>query len=469
MYRVAFQTLGCRLNQLETEAVAAAFSKAGFQLVPWKAEAELYLVNSCTVTSKADQKTRRFLRQALRSSSRSAVLVTGCYAQLEAPALAELFSELMPKVSRFSPEEAEGRFTVLPGDRKAELLDLPAFLVSYFKEKTDGQTLDIRPAMAAWASHASLRLEPFRFFLSDFSFHSRASLKIQDGCDNKCAYCRVRIARGPSVSLAAAEVEKRLRILEERGYAEAVLTGVNVCSYRDPDGGGDFSSLLTRLLAATSVISLRLSSIEPHAVNEAFTDIVSHERVRPYFHISLQAASASVLRRMRRPYDAPFVARLIERLRRAKGDPFLACDIIAGFPGETEDDFNSALTFCRENALTAVHAFPYSPRPGTEALNFRPLVPERVAVERVARLSAYARAARRAYAERWRGRVVRAIAETSAGARKGTAALTENYLSVLLTDPGLKAGQEYRCRLRLSDDPSLGGADFDAQADIVSD
>jgi threonylcarbamoyladenosine tRNA methylthiotransferase MtaB len=399
----AFHTLGCKLNQHESEALAAAFRDSGF---PVSALDErglsgdgpgLIIINTCTVTSKAEQKARRVIRKSLRGSA-AAVIVTGCYAQVERAALEAL--------------DEGGRLFVLPGGGKARLLELPAFLAARQGEApADGglprllrRWLDggAEPEPAAPDEDAA-----FRFAPADFVFHSRAFLKIQDGCDNRCAFCRVREARGAGRSLPPETAAARLAALEERGFAEAALTGVNIGQYRS--GGLGLGGLLTRLLESTRRIRLRLSSLEPECLTDDFTRALASPRVRPHFHLSVQSGSPAVLARMGRPCPPEAILEGAARLRAVKDDPFLACDIITGFPGETAADFALTRELCRRAGFAGIHAFPFSPRPGTAAWNLRPRVSEREAGERVRTLLEDARLARRAYLARWQGREVEAV------------------------------------------------------------
>jgi len=289
-YSVSFHTLGCKLNQLETESIVQAFRAEGFDVVSWGSPADIYVVNTCTVTSMAEQKARREIRKVLRERPASCVIATGCYAQLAPEALAAVADDLD---SSFS-EGAGGlldrrRVVVVSGDLKSALIDLPSFL-----NDSACASCDLPETLAAWLAGGNAgRADPFRFDAADFAFHSRASLKIQDGCDNVCSYCRVRLARGRSVSLSSSEVLARLRSLEERGYAEAVLTGINISRYRDADGV-DISALIGLLLSGTDRIALRISSTEPDGVDERFAAAAADPRVRPHFHLSVQSGSAEV-------------------------------------------------------------------------------------------------------------------------------------------------------------------------------
>lgn len=449
-FRVSFHTLGCKLNQLETESIAAAFAAEGFVIAPWGKAADIYIVNTCTVTSMAEQKARREIRKVLRDRPSACVVATGCYAQLDPEAIAAVADEINGAFAESGSAAPFGRrrIAVVSGDLKAALLDLPAYI-----RDSACSSAELPEILASWIDERrDGEADPFRFDPSDFAFHSRASLKIQDGCDNSCAYCRVRIARGRSVSLAVPEILARLRSLEEKGYAEAVLTGINVSRYRD-ESGIDFPALLDLLIAGTERIALRISSTEPDCVDERFARSVASPRVRPHFHLSVQSGSDAVLKRMRRRYGRDKVLRAAEMLRAAKDDPFIACDIIAGFPGESDTDFEKTVELCDEIGFAWIHAFSYSPRPGTEAASFKDRVPERIAGNRVERLTNSAREGREKYIERWKGRTVSAIVEAGkSGARDGDfPALSENYLKLSVrgevSGPIPAPGSSILCRI----------------------
>jgi threonylcarbamoyladenosine tRNA methylthiotransferase MtaB len=459
-YRVSFQTFGCKLNQLETESLADAFGRGGASLIPLGSGAELHILNTCTVTGKAEQKARRAIRSALSANPGTVVIVTGCYAQVEAAALKEL----------------DPRVVVVSGDDKSVLHGLAAYLGEEWQGHGDllEAVREWRLAASAHGSGAGSASDRFAFSPESFAFHSRPSLKIQDGCDNHCSYCRVCIARGHSVSLEPERVLERLRGLEEAGAAEAVLTGINLSQYRS--GGLDLSGLLAFLLARSSRIALRLGSIEPDRVDGAFLEVFAEPRIRPHLHLPVQSGSDAVLARMGRRYKAKAVLAACEAARKAKDDPFIAADLITGFPGEGEEDYAATLGLAGAAGFAWIHAFPFSARPGTAAWAMKPKVAERVAGERVAGLTRLAEAGRAAYVGRWLGREVEAVleggseeAEDREGAEGGEEspakppvlglrrAMSANYLRLGLDDPalggggpegaGFHRGQALRCRI----------------------
>ena len=462
MFSAAIHTLGCKLNQLESEALAGAFTQAGFSLRPWgeseadhAAAPDILVINTCTVTSKADQKARRLIRKALRDNPRSCVMVTGCYAQLEPETIESLHAGDMTR-----------RLFVLKGVDKSALLDLPRFIMAAAEraEHCSGG-VDLRALIGGWNSAREPAESAFRFAPADFSFHTRAFLKIQDGCDNQCAYCRVRLARGPSRSLGAEQVLAGLLALEAKGYAEAVLTGVNITQYRDPALGG-LGELLAYLLKGARRIAIRLSSLEPDRVTEDFAAVLAHCRIRPHFHLPVQSGSAGVLAKMGRGYGPETVEHAAALLRSVKDDPFLAADIITGFPGETEAEFERTRALCQSIGFAWIHAFPYSKRPGTPAFSFPETVSEGIAARRMEILLELARQGRREYIRRWTGRETGVLIEGGPpppeGRCRGTSA---NYLKLLVRYAGPRPpppGTELRCVIARGIDPGAGTEDAEA-------
>ena len=541
--KVSFYTLGCKLNQNETEALSDAFVKEGFTVLPWGFPENgplplLCIINTCTVTSKAEQKARRIIRCCLHYGC--TVLVTGCYAQLERESLEKLGEE----------KNSAGELFVFPGQGKEKLLNLPRYLVDTLKISRKESLSVIKAQLAAAIKNfnsefyhtgtqrhrvigirktrSTLRVSvspcedkreivsldceknPFSFNPLHFSFHSRSFLKIQDGCDYSCAYCRVPLARGKSISLESKEVLARLKALEDSGMAEAVLTGVNICQYADPENSSRrLPELLRFLLDNTRSIAIRLSSIEPdtHSITNCNTEnsggffiALSHPRIRNHFHLSVQSGSDSVLAVMGRNYKAQDIIWMVKKLREIRDDPFIACDIITGFPGETEDDFEKTAGLCRIVDFAWIHAFPYSKRPGTTAASIKKgIVSERVAGKRLNLLMDYAKNGKTEYIRRWQGKIVDAVAINSAGqmpmgkdspsespgepVQTGITndffpffpALTDNYIKIrcksrerIALDGSYRRiapGNACRCRIVRAASPAESG--FDAWAELV--
>ncbi|MDR2304831.1 MAG: tRNA (N(6)-L-threonylcarbamoyladenosine(37)-C(2))-methylthiotransferase MtaB [Treponema sp.] len=461
-------TLGCKLNQLESEALAGAFAAAGFRVLSRsegtrEEAADIAAVNTCTVTGKAEQKARRVIRKLLRDCPSSCVLVTGCYAELDRKELERLAVE-----NGALSKTGERRLFIIPGSRKRVLQALAAFFASTRLENRQ----ELPSLIQSWMDKHEGNRETRDQDEPDWSnpqgsfFRSRAFIKIQDGCDKHCTFCRVRLARGRSVSLEAGEALVRLRDLEARGLGEAVLTGVNIGLYRADAGKTELNmaGLLKFLLEGTAGIALRLSSLEPDEMAEDLFEILRSTRIRSHFHISVQSGSAAILKRMGRNYGPETVEAAAARLRELRDDPFLACDIITGFPGEEERDFEETFELCRRIGFAWIHAFPYSPRPGTAAASMKPVVSEREAGKRVTALMELARQGRAAYVQRWLGRSVEAVCES--GEDSGFfRAVSENYLRLLCTSaPGEERplpGRAFTCRI---DTPENSG-----EADAVGE
>ena len=435
MHLVHFENLGCRLNQNETEALADAFLKSGFSIFDTTKNTEdvcLVFVNTCTVTSKAEQKCRHVIRSCVKDFPNALILVTGCYAQLDSLKI----EAIAPTVKTF-PGMQKGALSQFPKYFAEKLIGAEArhdvsftqFLAEVFssfktevlQQKSSMQNLQ----KASDKKFQTVEKPEFAFDLttSNFAFHSRASLKVQDGCNSSCTFCRIHLARGKSVSLSLEEAIERAVRIEAAGKNEIVLTGVNLAQYNSD--GVNFPQLLQALVKNTQKVKFRISSFYPEAIDAEFLEAVKSERVCPYFHLSVQSGSERILKLMKRPADIGKIYAACENLRAVKDAPFLGADIIAGFPTETADDFALTVELCRQIAFAHIHSFPFSPRPETPAYDFKPKVPERIATERVSVLNELSNANYAAYLESVNGRIVTGIVEQFGTEKK---ILTENYL-----------------------------------------
>ena len=431
MLSFLLHTLGCKLNLLESEAFSEVFNHAGFSSFNPEADSfpSVIFINTCTVTSKADQKARRVIRKALREHPESVVLISGCYAKLNQIEIEEL-----------SGGFAKDRLFVLKNNDKNEIQNL---LSKLFTKKPPCSS--VVNSSSAFNSPSS---STFQFFPEKFASHTRSFLKIQDGCDNSCTYCRIRLARGKSVSLESGIALERLRTLEEN-HSEAVITGVNISKYRD-SSRDNLGGLLEFLLEGTSNISLRLSSLAPDCIDENFAGILMSKRIRPHFHLSVQSGSKKILERMGRSYDAGVIEKAAGLLRSVKDDPFLACDIITGFPGEGENEFKETFDLCRKIGFAWIHVFPFSKRPGTPAWSFTDAVAEKEIVDRVKILTELAWSGREEYVKNWLGREVDVLVEGKNTLKSFCHGISENYLKVLIPcndDNTLLPGTVLRCKL----------------------
>lgn len=438
---IRFETTGCRLNQIESESAARSFLEKKFEVLfsPLTSKSAvddsivLCVINTCAVTQKAEQKDRRIIRLVLEKCPRAAVIVTGCYAQLSASDINAM----------------DERIACLPGQIKSRLSEIPELLkktiesgnfnaASFAKELNEG-------IFARETEKKGFSENAFRLSTDSFLAHSRSSIKIQDGCNNNCTYCTINIARGHSVSLDVQTVIDRVVQLEKSGQSEVVFTSVNIGQYKGKYGDSylDFAHLLELCLKNTSKIAMRISSLYPEVVDDYFCAVISDPRVRPHFHISVQSGSDSVLSAMARRYKASDVLEACRKLKAAKENPFLACDIITGFPGETAEDFEQTLELCKNCGFAWVHVFPFSARPGTVAAAMKNKVPQSVSGERAARLAEWASESKRKYIASYKGKNVKAVVETvkkpkllsvSAGATEFHA-VSENFLHCCIRVP----------------------------------
>lgn len=459
MIQIHFETLGCKVNQIESESAARSFSDSGF-LTDCKnysaaeklhSETILCIVNTCTVTAKAEQKARRVIRLMLDLCPNACVLVTGCYAEVAKEEIALI----------------DKRVSVLRGQKKDFLQILAQKFSLYLK---DAQNIpgDLPESVKAVNNflHDYEEKDSIPFLLSTDTFlnHSRSSIKIQDGCNNSCAFCRIHIARGKSISLEAEEVLRRVENLENAGHAETVLTGINLSQYSGTIGGkkAGLTELLQYLLDNTKKIAFRLSSLYPQSITEDFCRLIASPRIRPHFHLSVQSGSDRILKLMARPYTKNDILNAVNALRKVKPDAFFACDIIAGFAGESEEDFNQTVDLMEECNFTFIHAFPFSPRPGTAGYTMKPKIPQYIAGKRVLILNQIALNHKNLYVESMRGKIFEAIIEN----RKNsvTRAVTENFLHVQITnaDKMQESDRANPVRLKILGKSSNSQCDADA-------
>lgn len=410
--RVTFYTLGCKVNQTETGALAQLFEENGYTVVPGGEAADVYVVNSCTVTNFGDQKSRKWLRRAKRENPGSVTVLTGCYPQA--------FPKEAAAIS-------EADVVTGSGNRRAILADVQKIL-----EGEAERIIDIRPHRKG---------EAFEELPMDrFAEHTRAFVKVEDGCNRQCAYCVIPRARGPVRSRAEASILQEIRRLTEAGYKEIVLTAISLPSY-GTDTGSSLVELVEKAAAVPGVERLRLGSLDPDMLcDEDIARLAQVSKLCPQFHLSLQSGCDKTLRAMRRPYTTAQYAAIVEKLRAAFGDALsLTTDVIVGFPGETEEDFAASLAFVTGQRFLKVHVFPYSRREGTPAYDFPAQVPEHEKENRSYRMTAAVEAVRAEEASRMEGRRADVLLETPLSATLFTG-YTRQYLPVLVSAPGCKTG-----------------------------
>ena len=393
--KIAFLTLGCKLNYAETSTYERGFVAGGLEVVPWEERADAYLVNTCSVTERAEKKCRNIIRKVHRVAPEAKIVVTGCYAELRRERL----------------EAIEGVSLLFGAKEKNRVVaDTLALLRSPAGRAPEASAEKARPAGpfpgSAGAENPAadpLRESPLPTILPAYSTgeRTRAFLKVQDGCDNFCAYCTVPYARGRSRNIPVATVVEQAERIAGAGIREIVLTGVNTGDFGRTTGES-FLDLLRRLDEVEGIERYRISSIEPNLLTEDIIGwIASGTKFQPHFHIPLQTGSDELLKRVGRRYTTDFFAERIDCIR-SRMDPqpgqregnlkpfiFFGIDVITGLPGETEAQFEETCSFLRDRIKPAfLHVFPYSRRPGTRAALWKNQVQDSVKTERVARLEA---------------------------------------------------------------------------------
>ena len=454
MRRISFHTLGCKVNFAETSTLAREFAAAGFERVGAGGEgnsegeegegssgripeADIYVVNSCSVTAAADKKCRNLVARLHRRSPAAKIIVTGCYAQL-----------------------APGRVAAIPGvsavfgnNYKGDIVSLIKNYELRITSEASQSSTECRPSPKV--VEASREGDNYELQITNTSIHceyseierffpaysagdrTRSFLKVQDGCDYKCSYCTIHYARGGSRNAPIAEVVRQAREVAARGVKEIVITGVNTGDFGRTTGE-KFIDLLRALDAVEGIERYRISSIEPNLLTDEIIDFCASSRAfQPHFHIPLQSGSDRILGLMRRRYTTAKFADRVARVREAMPDVFTGIDVIVGFPGETEEDFDETRRFLEALRPAQLHVFPYSVRPGTPAADMPGRVSPKVAAERAAALGALSEELHAEFTARFAGTSAEVLWE---GAQKEgmMSGFTGNYLKVTAPyDPAL--------------------------------
>lgn len=382
--KIAFTTLGCKLNYAETSTYERGFKAAGWDVVPWSQQADIYLINTCAVTETAEKKSRNLIRRAHKTAPDARIVVTGCYAQLRKEQLLTL--DGVWKV--FGAEEKKQILTlpVKAADQRSS--ERPAEAVSdeggLIGREPQGDNRGAEPPSKVRASSAAAAFGAY-----STGERTRSFLKVQDGCDNFCAYCTVPYARGRSRNIPICECVKMARSIAAEGVKEVVLTGVNTGDFGRTTGES-FLDLLKALNEVEGIERFRISSIEPNLITPEIVDwIATGTKFQPHFHIPLQSGSDTLLRRVGRRYDTALFASRIDYIRKVMGPSvFFGIDVIVGLPGETEELFQETYAFLERVRPAFIHVFPYSRRPGTRAAEWKDQVQDSLKTERVARLEA---------------------------------------------------------------------------------
>lgn len=422
--RIAFTTLGCKINQFETDRMRQDALSSGDSVVPFGDEADAYVINTCSVTAKSDYQCRQAIRAAVRKGRGARVVVTGCYAQTR-------------------PEEIrkiQGVDLVVGNPEKGRITEYVRSLMP-----CDGKSGHCPPAPSQERSVPGSR--------------TRGFLKIQDGCDNRCSYCIVPLARGGSRSVEAPEVVRRFEGLVKDGCPEIVLCGIHIGMYgADLGPRTNLSALLKDLLKKRGGSRVRLSSIEPRELSDGIIDLLGKGLCR-HVHIPLQSGDDSILRAMRRDYASGFYRDLIFKIADRVPGVAVGADVMAGFPGEGDREFQNTFILIEESPLTHLHVFSFSPRPGTLAAAMKGQVPENVKKERNEALRELGKRKNLEFRKKFHGDELEVVVEEKADAsNRRLTGLTDNYIRVSI--PGTAhqhAGKKRNVRItEVSDNNTLG-------------
>lgn len=382
MQTVAFYTLGCKVNQYDSQAMLEEFQKAGYQTVPFEEKADVYVINTCTVTGVGDKKSLQTLRRAQRQNPNAEFVLAGCLAQ-------RMGEELLDTGARL----------ILGTQNRAQVVCLLEEAVRLNRQTVAVDSLSSRP------------YEPLSVTAQEG--HTRAVLKIQEGCSRRCTYCIIPSVRGPIRSRPLADIRREAICLSDAGFLELVLTGIHLASYgRDFQDGTTLIDAVRAVSEVPGVARIRLGSLEPTIITGGFVEALrALPKVCPQFHLSLQSGSDSVLRRMARGYTAAQYESSVGRLKEAYPDVSITTDILTGFPGETQEEYRETLETCRRIGFSRMHVFPYSQRAGTPAAAMPGQLPKAVKEQRARELIALGEGLAQKYRQSLLGSVQQVLLE----------------------------------------------------------
>lgn len=380
--KVAIHTLGCKVNSYESEAMIELFKQNDYEEVSFKDIADVYVINTCTVTNTGDSKSRQMIRKAIRKNPQAIICVVGCYSQIAPDEIKEI----------------EGVSIILGTQFRNEIVDL----VKQF-QKDHKQIIKVKDVM---------RLKTFEDLNIDHFSNTRAFLKIQDGCNNFCTYCIIPYARGRVRSRNPESVLKQAKELVDNGYYEIVLTGIHTAGYGEDLDHYSFYDLLVDLVKIEGLKRLRISSIETSQIPDEMVDLIASSNIIvDHLHVPLQSGCDATLKRMNRKYNCEEYYQKLSQIREKISDIVFTTDVIVGFPGETEEEFQQTYEFIKRVGFTQLHVFPYSPRKGTPAAKMNHQIDEKIKHERVNRLIALSHQLNENYAKSQIGKTLRVLFE----------------------------------------------------------
>ena len=417
MKKAALHNLGCKVNAYETEAMQEMLEQAGYEIVPFREGADIYIINTCTVTNIADRKSRQMLHRARKMNPDAIVVAAGCYVQAQAEK-----QEVDPCID-----------IVLGNNRKKDLI---AVLEEYQQKKAEGECLEEVEDISRTKDYEPLSL-------TKPGDHTRAYIKVQDGCNQFCTYCIIPYARGRVRSREVEDVIREVRALAENGYREVVLTGIHLSSYGiDFDGERHLLELIRAVHRVDGICRIRLGSLEPGIITEEFAEaLAALPKMCPHFHLSLQSGCDATLKRMNRRYTSGEYEEKCRILRKYFDRPALTTDVIVGFPGETEEEFRQSMEFVDKVDFYETHIFKYSRREGTKAAVMEDQISEQVKAKRSALMISLGERKRQAYEESFIGSEVEVLVEEpdTINGKEVQTGHTKEYIKV-----ALESGEDLR-------------------------
>lgn len=420
--KAALHNLGCKVNAYELEAIQQMLEQQGYEIVPFAPGADIYIINTCTVTNIADRKSRQMLHKAKKMNPDAVVVACGCYVQAAGEKL-----------------EQDSAIDLVVGNNKKK--EIPAILEEYFREKEEG-----RSGSGTWVTDMTHNREYETLSISRTAEHTRAFIKVQDGCNQFCTYCIIPYARGRVRSRRPEDVLEEVRRLAESGCQEVVLTGIHLSSYGvDLEEGQNLLALIRTIHAVDGIRRIRLGSLEPGIITEEFAEaIAALPKVCPHFHLSLQSGCDTVLERMNRRYRSEEYMEKCRLLRRVYDRPALTTDVIVGFPGETEEEFEASRAFVEEVNFFETHIFKYSRREGTRAAAMPDQIPEQEKTRRSHILLELDAQRRQEYMESFLGEEKEVLLEEKVelDGKNWWVGYTREYLKAIVPDNGKNRANE---------------------------
>jgi len=402
--KAAFYTLGCKVNQYETEAMTESFENAGYEIVDYSEFADVYIINTCTVTNMGDRKSRQIIRRAREKNPEALVAVVGCYSQTAPGEVLEI-----PEVS-----------LVVGTDERSRMVELVEYAMK--KEEKLNMVNDI------------MKVREFEEMpIKSYKSRTRAFLKIQEGCDQYCTYCIIPYARGHIRSRKPDSIIAEVKELAENGFREIVLTGIHVASYGKDLGNTSLIDIIEKVHEIDGIRRIRMSSVDPNVMTDGFIERLSRlPKICGHFHLSLQSGCDETLKRMNRKYTTGEYRRVVKKLREVFADVAITTDLIVGFPGETEEEFQKTVDFVEEIAFSAMHVFKYSQRTGTPAAKYENQIKPQVKDSRSKVITAIAQKNEEKFKKAFIGRSKPVLYEQPFDGQKSLfEGLTDNYIRVV--------------------------------------